>query len=567
MPIVIHMCSHSTWQRLSLYILALFMVLSSSACVHTLDPTDLKKVNEHVVMVNGMGKLIDARSNMPFMDRERGKHIPFWPYDERNIPAADSDPNREYFTGITGSIKNWKGNRSDTCIDKERSRILLFVHGGMNTAKTSIERATQSSKAILDDCTYPIFINWDSSLTSSYIDHLIYLRQGEHLFPDNQITTTLRGSLSSAGTTPFYVAYDLVRGAARLPVVLWGVYKQMIKGHINGERQRKIGCTNDMSLVPVGITQRADILLCKFHENSNNSLAIAQGTDSRDYWFEQFSQINLAFWGGFFQAHAISALVTDTVGTGAWSSMNHRTTVMFNREQDLTNDSPKAEPTGGIAVFMKEFRQFLEANGGKSNWEIVLVGHSMGAIVANQMVRQFGHPLSNESAEPLFDTIVYMAAASSARDYLNTIPPYLKEYGIEHRNNGHEPRVYHLTLNDRAEADEQYTPFNHPGSLLIWIDNYFARPDSLLDHVVGRYANLLRIIHLHDDSILDRVSIKSFNYGDKTKKNNPQTHGDFDEFPFWRPEFWEVRGTKSPFSVERCKRDESKQLQCPRSSQ
>lgn len=550
------------WHPTLMFSLVIALVVSLSAC--TIKRADLR-IEDHVVMVDGMGDLVDPRGNIGTPDS--GQHVIFKAYP--NLQSQE-----EYFTRLFSSVNERTPFPSQP--DKRR-RILLFIHGGMNTARASIERVTKHSNKILEADAYPIFINWDSSLTSSYIDHLFFLRQGERV--GNWCCKWMKGTglgdqmaglagvLSSAGTAPFYATFDLLRGAVRMPIDIWAIWKEMIKAHVNGERKNDPGdrdktCKESVPSVPVGITLRADRLLCAYHGGMKNSPAIAQGLDSRKSP-EQIQQIGIAVLGGLTFMHQFSTLVSDIVGTGAWSSMNRRTTVMFHRDDDLSDGSTDTKPAGGIAQFMNAFREFLKKEGGKEKWEVVLVGHSMGAIIVNQMVRQFGHPLSDGTREPLFDTIVYMAAAASLRDYLNTIPPYLKEYGNEHGQNHREPRIFHLTLNDRAEADEQYLPITHPGSLLVWIDMFFARPDALLDYVAGRYSNLLGVMHLHDHSIRDRVSIKSFNYGKENKSYNPQTHGDFDEFPFWREDFWTVRGL-DPFSVRRCEKEPLSSDLCPR---
>lgn len=530
-----------------LSVLAIALAVSFPAC------TTIKKdgfnLTDHVVMVDGMGELIDPRANIGVPDS--GQHVRFKTY-----PNLQNQ--KEYFKRLFSSVNERTPFPPQP--DKRR-RILLFIHGGMNTARESIERVTKHSDKILESGAYPIFINWDSSLTSSYIDHLFFLRQGERVDNwcckwmkgtafENQMAG-LAGGLASAGTAPFYATFDLLRGAVRMPIDIVAIWKEMIKAHFHGERENAPGDrdTTCKETVPVGITLRADRLLCAYHGSMENTPAIAQGLDRRK-WYEQLEQIGIAVLGGLTFVHEFSTLVSDIVGTGAWSSMNRRTTVMFHHDDDLSDHDPMKTPTGGIALFMDAFREFLTKEGGKEKWEVVLVGHSMGAIIVNQMVRQFGYPLSDETREPLFNTIVYMAAASSLRDYLNTIPPYLKEYGNEHGQNHHEPRIFHLTLNDRAEADEQYLYITHPGSLLVWIDMFFARPDAQLDYVAGRYSNLLSVMHLHDRSIRDRISIKSFNYGKEHKASSPQTHGDFDEFPFWKEEFWQAPRSE-PFSVKR----------------
>lgn len=571
-----------------LFVLAIVLVLNLTAC--TTVKKEGFKANEHIVMVNGDGELIDPRSN--FLDPESGYHLWFKPYSK--LPSSIADT--QVGSGQNQDSNCQSGKPTDSFCElfaaiekaplpkvgaRKKKRLLLFVHGGMNSAHQSIQRAADYSSEILKDATdgaYPIFINWDSSLTTSYIDHLFFLRQGERvddwccksfkesdrLAPYGGLIARLGGGLVSVATAPFYATFDLVRGPVRFPTDMAGIYKEMIAGHWHGDRENKT-CNES---IPVGITPRADHLLCNYHRDPQNSLLIAQGSDKRE-GFEQAQQIGVAAVGGLSSAHALSVLGSDIVGTGAWSSMNRRTTVMFHRDEDFSDpDLEKQYPTGGIALFMNKFRTFInddiKANHGRRDWEIVLVGHSMGAIVVNEMVRRFGHPLDDDPAKnPLFDKIVYMAAATSLRDYLNTIPPYLKEYGKEHGQNHEEPRVYHLTLNDRAEADEQYLPLTHPGSLLVWIDMFFARPDAQLDYVAGRYANLLGVIHLHDKSIRNRISVKSFNYGKYTEGENPQSHGDFDEFPFWREDFWTVRGL-DPSSVRRCEKAKQSSDLCPR---
>lgn len=59
-------------------------------------------------------------------------------------------------------------------------RILIYIHGGLNSPYGSINRAVQLSDGILAADSYPIFINWQSSLMSSYWEHVWYVRQGEH---------------------------------------------------------------------------------------------------------------------------------------------------------------------------------------------------------------------------------------------------------------------------------------------------------------------------------------------------------------------------------------------------
>lgn len=510
---------------------------------------------EHVVMVNRTGDLIDPRANIG--EPEDGRHILFKPYPELDNKGAE-----DYFTKLFTSLE-----QTPVRTGGKKKRILLYVHGGLNTAQTSIERVVEYSPKIMEDGTYPIFINWDSSLTSSYLDHLVYLRQGRRIddwccgaFKESgkesgaksgasrELMANMFGVMAGIVTTPLYFSFDLARGALRLPVDIYGVYADLLTSH-----WRTVFEADTTPKEPwpdgkceknahVGMTPRADALLCRAQHPSpeHPSYPFVQGGNQRTGWESAWQ---IARTVATVPVHIGSGLVIDMAGTSSWSSMHRRTTVMFNRDQDLWARDPDVSPTGGGARFMAKLREFLQSHGGKGEWEVVLIGHSMGTIVANEMVRQFGHPLSKDSHEPLFDEIVFMAAACSLRDYMDTILHYLEEYKT--------PRMYHLLLHDQAESTEQALWGTAlPGSLLVWLDGFFTRPDSPLDLVAGRYQNLLRVMHLHEPDLRGRISVKVFNFGDKVEEVNPQTHGDFGNFPFWKEEFWEAKGD-SPFSLPR----------------
>ena len=510
---------------------------------------------EHVVMVNGAGELIDPRANIGKL--EDGKHLLFKPYTElanTDDPKLNKKAVDDYFTKLFTSLEQARVRNRGT-----RKRILLYVHGGLNTAQASIERVVEYSSKIQEDGTYPIFVNWDSSLTSSYRDHLVLLRQGrraddwcceawKEYGKGYAVGANVAGGVASVVTTPLYFAFDFARGVIRLPVDLYGVYADLLSSHwrsvFTDENTGKDHWPDGNCAVnaKVGMTPRADALLCEARHPSaeQKPYPLVQGVNQRTGW-ESAGQILRTL--ATVPVHIGSGLVIDMAGTGSWSAMHRRTTVMFNRDQDLWAHDPHAPPTGGIAQFMTRLRKFLEEHGGKSEWEVVLVGHSMGTIVANEMVRQFGHPLTQSPGEPLFDEIVFMAAACSLRDYMDTIPHYLEEYKTT--------RMYHLMLHDQAESTEQALWGTAlPGSLLVWLDGFFTRPDSPLDLVAGRYQNLLRVMHLHDATLRGRISVKVFNFGAEAKDTSPQTHGDFGNFPFWKDAFWQAKGN-SPFSVPR----------------
>lgn len=514
---------------------------------------------EHVVMVDQRGNLVDPRANIG--DPDSGRHIPFISYPL----LEDID---WYFTHLFQAL-----DQAPTGPDGKR-RITIFLHGGLNTPTSSLERAVDYSDAIIQDGSFPIFINWDSSLTSSYIDHLFYLRQGRSLFDwccswaiELGIVDKEKGILKNVMewettllTTPLYFAIDVVRGALRLPLDLWSVsfaesnssfLQNFCKdckyppGYRDCSKEVRFSLSSPHR-VPldqqIALTKQSQLLICEDHnrryflpEEEIKTFPIIEGQNSQPPGGGKLGMFrNIVT----MPTQIASTLAIDMAGTGSWSAMRTRTMSMFHSSDDYQT------PGGGVSIFLNKLRKHISLNGGKAKWEVTLIGHSMGAIVANEMIRRFGHPLSDDESAPFFDRVVYMAAACSLADYMNTISPYL----AMHKN----VRMYHLMLNDQADSSESYGTVAMHGSLLVWIDSFFGAVDSPFDMVAGRYINFLRVAHLHEPEIRSRVSIKVFNYGEGTENTNPQTHGDFGNFPFWKPAFWEV-DSEAPFSLQRLK--------------
>ena len=93
---------------------------------------------------------------------------------------------------------------------EREERLLIFVHGGLNTQTGSVKRVKELTPRIWDAGYYPIFVNWRASWAFNYFDHLFFVRQGEEW-------KCVLGSLSS----PVVLAYDVGRAVLRAPLV-WG---------------------------------------------------------------------------------------------------------------------------------------------------------------------------------------------------------------------------------------------------------------------------------------------------------------------------------------------------------
>ncbi|MCI5123513.1 MAG: hypothetical protein D3925_03315 [Candidatus Electrothrix sp. AR5] len=169
--------------------------------------------------------------------------------------------------------------------------------------------------------------------------------------------------------------------------------------------------------------------------------------------------------------------------------------------------------------------------------KLILIGHSMGTILAAEMLRLF--------PELPFDDIIFMAAACSVKDLTDKIIPYLA-----YRDN-HKINFYNLMLHPQAETRESNLFGIGPvGSLLVWIDQWFEKPDTVLDRTAGRLTNIGLNAHYIGNTlkkagetsqgdVKSRFHLKVFPYRSKMEEEDvPMEHGSFDDFCFWQENFW-----------------------------
>jgi pimeloyl-ACP methyl ester carboxylesterase len=215
--------------------------------------------------------------------------------------------------------------------------------------------------------------------------------------------------------------------------------------------------------------------------------------------------------------------------------MEQRTRTQFRKpvEYEEKDDFPDAcydfkdpQGSGALAVFMRGLRAFIKEQECKDGhctkkYEITLIGHSMGAMVLDELVR------TNPDMD--FTNIVFMGAAVSARRVVENIVPYLE------RNPG--TRFYNLSLHPENEDREASAAGLTPsGSLPVWIDTMYTTPESDLDKTAGRWKNMRVVRHVFPKETYEsQMRFKVFGLD---KNRHPQAHGDFDNFPFWQREFW-----------------------------
>lgn len=137
------------------------------------------------------------------------------------------------------------------------------------------------------------------------------------------------------------------------------------------------------------------------------------------------------------------------------------------------------EPRSSLAAFLALLAAKVTQEPEK--WEVTLVGHGMGAIVLNQVIRDFGDRL------PILN-IVYLAAACSIRDYQKTVWPYLSAHP--------KAAFYNLIISDADDRQEialpGYQNIAPRGSVLMWLDNSMLSSQSPRECTVGHEVKMLR---------------------------------------------------------------------------
>ncbi|MGQ0552270.1 MAG: hypothetical protein ACT4PU_03535 [Planctomycetota bacterium] len=387
-------------------------------------------------------------------------------------------------------------------------RLLIYVHGGLNEQAGTVERAGKLHERIEAAGYYPLFLNWDSSLLSSYWEHLWWVRQGA----DRGWAGTILG--------PFYFAADVGRGAFRLPMIWWW-------------RLREYWYENTSIYAPE--RHAADLVTGRRQEHGAEIQAavadaglqlhfVASDSDEGRSWWDSLSSIvTLPF-------KIVGTFIVDVGGTPSWEVMQRRVTLLFEHEQESGLPRLWPQPTQ-LREFLQQLAQLQDDLAPQGGLELTLVGHSMGTMIVNRILEHAAEP-----GTPRITNLVYMAAACSVREYEGAAFPYLTQHP--------ETRLFHLVLDPDSETREANVLDLAPrGSLLVWIDDFLANPLTLADRTAGRYENLMPALHHTPAALRSRLFVQ---YYDDGVSCWPQKHGDFGEpmpmHRFWDPGAW-WRGT------------------------
>jgi len=477
---------------------SLFLVATLAAACGgpSFDPQTAK----HVLTVDERGRMLDtAASGAP----------PAFPAEKNAVYQDDTPSGQTTEKLVDEMVKGILAGTESHLAHGGRRRVMIFAHGGLNSWDASSDTIRDVLKRVHWSATppagqppdpYPIFVQWNSEAFHCLHEHLWWIRQGrvrDRFWP-----------LAS----PLYFVGDLGRGLVDLPVT-WMTEIENTFGTAPSMKENAKERYKYYRGIPVD-----DARLGR-GERPDRSWRRAIVEESGNVLYFPFRIVTMPLVNGF--------------GEPAWENMIRRTRMVFHTEEEFEVEmGPLPEGSGAMSFFLRRLEQAVRENGGPDQWDITLVGHSMGAFVCSEALRIAPSlPVRN---------VVFMAAACSLREYRDSVVPFLEMPAHA------DTQMHHLCLSDRAEENEAWPSHWFEvaprGSLLVWIDSFLSSPATLLDRAAGRYVNLMAAAHLDDsldDSVRKRISIRQFSSGQDRAPQSPQAHGEFIEnVDFWKSDSW-----------------------------
>jgi pimeloyl-ACP methyl ester carboxylesterase len=433
-----------------------------------------------------------------------------WLQDTNGKPATDQRAVDACLKPVYDGILK---NKDDTnAAPASRTNILIFIQGGLNSINDGIDRANTLSDEILHDTHsgagfYPIFLAWDSRLPQSWEDHLVVVKGVRH--------DKWWAWFTVAG---YNVAADVGRAGGRVALTLWYTW-------LNQHRARQ-----DM-IRPFDFDQEA-------HGNQRaytNLYAECKALQDKGVEVKCDGSPKIPV-GRYIESEAFiipqlaGSLVVDTGGKAGWDQMVRRTLTMYVPSIDELK-------RGAVDDFANGLSALLRTN---TDIKVTIVGHSMGTIVANEILREHFRDLH-------IVNVVYMGAACSVEDFGKSVVPFLTANPSVH--------FYNLSLhptNERAEDHPQayylFEPICPHGSLPQWINDYYSYLADLEPSgaplgafelgipQVDRWISVGPTIE-SKNHLYHQLSFNCFSLGSK-KYDGPQRHGDFSTVRFWDPQLW-----------------------------
>ncbi len=468
-----------------------------------------------VIAIDQRGRYAPVRFTLP--DRCQKQPIQQPTPGDDCVPKRDGPPPEQFTDCFIEYAKQIRARVTDPPQGK-RYHLLVFIHGGLNELDGRLERAFVDANRMLkgqglaqaqvragtsdqpEEVWYPLFVTWPSGGLQSYIDQRAHYNQGDY------------DSDFKRFASPLYFATDAVESVVRAPVA----WAESISWFEAGQNQA-VATIGDR----IGCTEYGPSYGCEPLEGPD----ARSKADQVWYW----SPIGIL-------GRVVSVPVVDAVGQPAWDAMVGHARMLMRKP---FNDKEFAAANGKLdgKSDLWHLFQVLKELPPEQRPPITLIGHSMGAIVINEILRNFPDlPWRN---------IVFMGGAASVRDTVAALDL------VTRTNPDADLHFYNLSLHQDAEAGEVgYLGTVSRGSLLEWVDRMYTTPATFADRTVGKWINAVMAKGDFDSLPPDphrQLTFKRFGLSCA----DPLKHGDFDEYeprpgcpsarrPYWDPAFWTV---------------------------
>lgn len=421
--------------------------------------------------------------------------------------------------------------------------IIVLVHGGRVSLAKGYRGTEARAPGLVAAGYHPIFVNWNSAASSTLFSHLFRVRQGHDWGP-------VRGALSS----PFVVAADLGRAVSRAPLnvlhlasdhcrALGGVRHGTLESAERGSRVCRIPGVDDFRRQQAEFEARLDDASAE-PAVDGDSLVVGIGTYDLGV-ARGWAKLGVAV------VTAVPQVVTGPLingfGNGSYDEMRRRARSMIRSRREYVPDAGTetayTPPTGAVYALIDSLQRLVRESDADSlpperrrRRSLILEGHSMGTIVIDRVLLHFPDlPVAR---------IYYLASASTIHELETSVIPFLT------RN----PRTlyYHGMIHPYADAGEWQPDFLDMvprGSLLEWVDDYLASPETPFDRVSGKWSNLIATQQVFTPAVRARVVLKAFGVRDEFDRDDDvlyralERHDGFSHpgFRFWDDASWRIR--------------------------
>jgi hypothetical protein len=445
---------------------------------------------------------------------------------------------------------------------KQNNRMALLVNGGLNSPSGVKNRASNQIECMKQDGIYPVFLIWSSGLASSYWEQRTRVKNG--LYEDN-----------IQFFFPFRMLSDLASSAVRALPIWKDELDRFSDAVLKEEPEYSIESYLRTRTDNKSSKEAFDYYLEKTKDD--NVLFLPRG-DKRN-----LNAMKVARYTVVSPARFLMTPLLEDAGRVAWNSMIRRTRLTIRLAGEFQpelwegyaiDDRPVTALMREYPNGLGEFSRFLadlnrclgnfqtcgpkfgsgididlkkkihcalidtrsatskdgaelcpQEYGSHRGLKITPIGHSMGAIVLNELLQIFPEtPLEN---------IVFMGGADSIGNTRIALMRILAQPGNK------DVHFYNLMLHPKSEAREDSVFGLLPsGSLLEWIDQVLQRPYTATDRTVGKWRNIRRAKRSFPFDLQRNMTFHVYGYD--INGTAPYKHGAFNEtkLKYWCPTFW-----------------------------